>query len=530
MFDTIINGAQIIDGTGAPSFSADLAIRDGKLTLLPGGSEGLETSTVIDAVGLCVCPGFIDAHSHGDILVGTDYSRLCKSSQGITTEVCGQCGSTYFPITPDSDLYGEDLSTYPSLGSIAPELTRNFAGYRRYLESRPKTANIKQLVGHNMLRHSVMGSADRRPTAAELDRMKGLLRECMEEGAMGFSTGLVYPPSGYADEYEVTELCKVLEPFHGIYSTHMRNEGNQVVEAVAEAIRTARNAGVRLDISHHKISGKSNWGKSQQTLALIDEAIADGQEVALDVYPYTASLTDLSICLPLEELQYPLKERMARLRDKYVRADIEARMKVFDGKYTELGGLGSILLPSCPVTSWYNGKTIGEIAEASGKREFDVFFDLLLENRFMIRAIFFSLCEEDLCRIFMHEHAMVGSDGVVTGLDQPTHPRGFGTFPRAIHYFVREKKLLTLEEAIRKMTSFTADWLMLDGKGVIRDGYDADLVLFDPETIAEGNSYLDSLKTAVGIRSVFVDGKIVYQEGALTGACPGRVVLHGDAR
>ncbi len=526
MFDTIIKGAQIIDGTGAPAFSADLAIQDGKLALLSGGSEGLEAAEVVNAAGLCVCPGFIDAHSHGDLVVGTEYGRLCKSSQGITTEVCGQCGSSHFPTSPDPVLYQEELSTTPAIGRIDRELTQSFAGYRSYLESQPKTAHIKQLVGHNMLRRSVIGSVDRKPSAAELDRMKGLLRECMENGAMGFSTGLVYPPSGYADEYEVTELCRVLEPFHGIYTTHMRNEGNSVVEAVAEAIRTARNAGVRLDISHHKVSGRHNWGKSEQTLALIDEAAAAGQEVAFDVYPYTASQTGLSICLPLEELQYPLEERLARLQDRNIRADIEARMKVFDGKYTQLGGLGSILLTYCTQTPENDGKTIAQIAEETGKREFDVLFDLLVENRFSVQAVYFGMCEEDLCRIFLHERAMVGTDGLVYGLQRPTHPRGFGTFPRAIHYFVREKKLLTLEAAIRKMTSFTAQWLGLDGKGVIRDGYDADLVLFDPETIAEGNSYTDSLKTAVGIRSVFVDGKVVYQNGALTGACPGRVILH----
>ncbi len=525
MFDLIIRGGRIIDGTGAPAFSADLGIRDGKITLLSGG--GAEAAESIDASGRYVCPGFIDAHSHGDLDVGRDYARLCKTCQGITTEVAGQCGTSLFPTASGGELYRRHADHLPAIGALGHEVTDSFSRYRAYLEAAPKSAHIKQFVGHGSLRRSVMPDEDRAPTRSEIDRMKGILRECMEDGAAGLTTGLNYAPGGFAGKEEITELCRVLAPFSGLYATHMRNAGDHVEDAVREAIETAGDAGVRLDISHLKTVGWRNRGKSEKILELIDRACASGQEVAFDVYPYDAAMTDLLACVPMEENRYPREERSARLRDPAIRASIREMLErgevMFFSMVRDFSGF---LAVSCARTAEYNGMTIAQIAEARGVDPFDAFFDLLADNDYDVHTVFFCMDEEDVCRILLHERAMVGTDGIVHSATLPTHPRGFCSFPHAIDLLVKRKKLITLEELIRKMTGFTADWLMIRNKGLIRDGYDADLVIFDYDRIAGGFTYAQPIRPNPGIEYVLADGQIVWRDGALTGKTPGRFLPH----
>ncbi|MBQ3077160.1 MAG: amidohydrolase family protein, partial [Clostridia bacterium] len=400
--------------------------------------------------------------------------------------------------------------------------------YRAYMERTPKTAHIKQYVGHGPLRRAVMGTENRAPTRAELDSMKAMLREAMENGAMGMTTGLIYPPGGFSKQDELTELCKVVAEYNGVYATHMREEGDLVVESVREAIETTRDAGCRLDISHHKVCGHKNWGKSKETLALIDEANAAGHQVAFDVYPYTASMTSLSACLPLTEFVYPKEERVARLRDGATRALIRGQMERGEVlKFSQLTGFDKILLIYCSKTPQHNGKTIAALAQELGIDPYDAFFDILADNQYTVSATFFTMCDDDLCNIFCHERAMLGTDGLVYAMNTPTHPRGFCSFPHAIDFFVKQKKLLSLESAIRKMTGFTADWLSVKNKGYIKEGYDADLVIFDYAAVAGGFTYAQPIRPNPGIEYVIVDGRIVWQDGALTGAAPGRFLPHG---
>ena len=528
MFDTIIKGAQVIDGTGAPAFRADVAIKDGRLTVLPGGSEGLAATSVIDAAGKYVCPGFIDAHSHGDLVLGRDYAHLCKTAQGITTELAGQCGNSEFPTPTDPYLYQRHVDDVPKVGELGHNVTDTFAQYRAYMERTPKTAHIKQYVGHGPLRRAVMGTENREPTRAELDSMKAMLREAMENGALGMTTGLIYPPGGFSKQDELTELCKVVAEYNGVYATHMREEGDLVVESVREAIETAGDAGCRLCISHHKVCGHKNWGKSRETLALIDAANAAGQEVAFDVYPYTASMTSLSACLPLTEFVYPREERVARLRDPETRALIRGQMERGEVlKFSQLTGFDKILLVYFHKTPQFCGKTIAQVAEELGVDPYDVFFDILADNNYIGSSCFFTMCDDDLCNIFCHDRAMLGTDGLVYAMNTPTHPRGFCSFPHAIDFFVKQKKLLSLEAAIRKMTGFTADWLHVQNKGYVKDGYDADLVILDYDTVAGGFTYAQPVTLNPGIEQVLVDGVTVFKNGALTGKTPGRVLLHG---
>ena len=525
MLDMLIRGANIIDGTGAPAFRADVGIQNGKITLIRNGAAP-EAKQVIDASGMCVCPGFIDAHSHGDSYVGKPFTNLSKTTQGITTEVAGHCGSSHFPTSDDPEYYRQHGEHRPGTAALGREYNRNFEGFRAYMEKQQKTTNYMQFVGHNSLRLSAMGFANRKPTAKEMDIMKGLLRECMESGCRGLTTGLTYPPGGFADVEEISELLKVIEPFDGMYCSHIRNEADDVVESVQEMLTCAKNAGVASHISHHKISGVENWGRSAETLKLVDDAIASGQKVGLDIYPYTACMTGLSVCLPLTEFQYGLDERIARLKDKATRKAIAEDMRLHYRQYSKLTDFDDIMVVYVSGMPECNAKTIAQIAAMRGADPFDTYFDLLVETRFAVSAVFFAMDEGDMDRIFQHKMTMIGTDGLVYAMEGATHPRGYGTFPRAINYFVREKKLATMEEAIYKMTGLTAQWFKIPGKGVVKDGFDADLLIFDPETIAEGNNFADSTKTAIGISHVIVDGQIVCQNGILTGAYPGKVLLH----
>ena len=510
MYDIYFKNISVIDGTGAPAFTADVAVEQGKLVLSPANRDSAET---IDGTGLTLCPGFIDAHSHGDSVFGTEVGRLCKTSQGITTELTGQCGSSRFPVLNAADATG-----------ITPPCA-TMEEYLRFVNSRALTANCKVMVGHKALRIAAMGYDDREPTAGELEHMKAMLREAMEHGCAGMSSGLIYPPSAYATEDEMVELCKIVAEFDGIYATHMRNEASQILKSVAESISVAERSGCRLDISHHKVCGKENWGLSVQTLRMIHEAIGRGVRVTMDVYPYTASSTGLNVCLPSHFFSHGPKKMYELLRDSEIRKQLKKEMEETDGRYRHCG-FDKILMTTMPMTPAAANKTVAEYAAEVGKDPFEAYFDLVAENGGAAQAIYFSMCEEDLQRIMLDENAVVGTDGVATSLTEPTHPRSFASFPKAIRYFVREKKLLTLEQMIHKMTQLPAQRLLVPNKGVIATGFDADLVLFKADEITDRATYTDSLSLCDGIERVIVGGVTVYKDKQLTGSAPGKFIPH----
>lgn len=514
-YDILIRNARIIDGTGAAAYTGSVAVQEGKIVLpVAEDARGREE---VDASGLTLCPGFIDAHSHGDRILGTEAGRLCKVSQGITTEIAGQCGTTFWPISEDPEKQDLMLQRQGKM----PDGWQNFTSMQNYLAwtaQQPLSCNFMLYMGHSALRIAVMGYDDRRATAEELDHMKALLREAMEHGAVGLSSGLIYAPGCYADEAELTELCKVVAEYDGVYATHMRSEGDRVEESVAESIRIAENAGCRLNISHHKVSGKNNWGKSEKTLQQVREAIERGVSVTVDQYPYTASSTGLNSCLPKAVFSCGPEKLRQKLSDPAFRASIKEQVDA--GRKRGCGGWSGVLVTSAANTPEAAGLTIEEYGQKIGKEPFEACCDILAAGS--ANAIYFTMGEEDLLRIAAFEHTVVGTDGLVRDLKSNSHPRGFGTFPRAFRLFVKEHKLLSPEQMIHKMTGLTAQRFGLKTKGVIANGMDADLVLLDEEALTDVATYKEGQVLSEGIERVFVAGKTVYKDKQLTDETPGR--------
>jgi N-acyl-D-amino-acid deacylase len=530
MLDVLIKNARIIDGSGNPSYHGNVGIKDGKL-VMANGSEA--ATQVIDAAGRCLAPGFIDAHSHGDMILGTEDAHLFKTTQGVTTEVVGQCGLSMAPTVP------ENLAAIQNMLSMGttwfPDDMKNWSTFSRYLEyadKQPLTANVKMYIGHSSLRIAVMGMENRPSTSKELDAMKGILREAMESGAAGFSTGLIYTPSCYAEEKEIIELAKVIEPFNGIYASHMRDEANFIVDAVKETINVGRQSGVRVDISHHKMLGMPNWGKQKETLRLIHEANAEGIQVICDQYPFTRNMTTLNACMPPWYFENGFASMTDKLKDSDFRKKIQAEMEnsatPYDNYYLNAGGWSGVYVYSSSKTPLAEGKFISDYAKEISKDPWTAFFDLCVENNCSTGGVYSSMCDEDVCDIIRDPYCIVGSDGLTRSWKEKGHPRASATFPHAITYFVKEKGILTLEQIIHKMTGLTAKYLLIKNKGLIKEGYDADLVLFDYGRLHDTATYDNSNSITEGIDYVFVGGELVYHDKQFTKRTPGRMLRHNS--
>ena len=528
MLDCLIKNAKIIDGTGAPAYSGCVGIKDGKFVMAKGTEE---SEKVIDAAGRYVVPGFIDAHSHGDFILGCEDAHLFKTNQGVTTELAGQCGSSMAPVNPDNI---EDLQNLLSIGTTwfsndMPNWT-SFEKYLQYAEKQPKTANARFLVGHNTLRIAVMGMENRPATESELETMKGLLREAMESGAAGLSTGLIYTPGCYAEEKEVLELAKVIAPFNGIYASHMRNEAELVTDAVKEVIDVGRKTGARINISHHKIMGKSNWGKQKETLELIHKANDEGIRVICDQYPYPKCMTTINACMPPWHLAGGYGALTEKLKNPEFRAQIKAEMEnpetPYDNFFLNAGGWDGVYVYFATRTPEAEGRYVSEYAKLIGKEPWTAFFDMCVANNCSAGGVYSSMCDEDVCDIIRDPYCVVGSDGITRCWSENGHPRTTATFPHAITYFVKEKGVLTLEQAIHKMTGLTAEYLLVKNKGVIKEGYDADLVILDYDNLHDTATYSNSNSLTEGIDYVIVGGEVVYHDMKLTGKYPGKVIRH----
>lgn len=529
MLDILIKNANIVDGTGKPSYVGDVGIKDGKIVL----GDDSEAKEVIDAAGLMLTPGLIDSHSHSDRFIGIDpniYS-LPKISQGITTEIGGQCGSCTFPVPEDKAENIREFFTEEMTDEHMEDVKkfRNFKTYIEYVDKAKKPGNYAFLQGHGMLRASVMSMANRKPTQEELELMKKRLKESMEQGCLGLSSGLIYVPSLYADREELIELCKVIKPYGGIYATHMRSESDYVIDGVKEAIAIAKEAQVPLFISHHKICGARNWGASEETLRLVHEAIREGMQITMDQYPYLASQTGLVQCMDQAYMADGPDAFAKLLMDKDFREKMKKEMTTvppkFNSSYQNANGFGGVFVQYSPNVTEAVGKTVEEYAKEIGKDPFDAYFDMMIANKCMGGGAFFCMDDKDMDRIYMDENTVVCTDGVVGSLDGPTHPRAYGSLVRALCQFVKEKHLVTFEEAIRKETSLTAARWGLVGKGVIADGMDADLVLMDYDKLEDKADFVNSRELCEGIVKVFVNGKVAYEDKKITDAFPGKAIL-----
>ncbi|MDO4487570.1 MAG: D-aminoacylase [Eubacteriales bacterium] len=531
MFDKLIKNAFVVDGSGEPEYRGDIAIKDGKIIVNPENSDNEACANeVIDATGLVLCPGFIDAHCHEDETLGNYASSLSKVSQGITTVCAGHCGESVFPISTNpknAELFRQNRGGFlaaPDCGY--KEEINGFTSFEKYLEYASKRnvpLNYTMFTGHIPLRIATMGFENRRPTEKELDEMKALLRETLEHGSRGLSIGLIYSPSCYSEKEELIELCRVVAEYQGFLAVHLRNEAGDFENSMQEAIDIARAAGCALNLSHHKACGKENWGKTKKTLQMIKDAKAEGMEIYTDVYPYLATGNYLNICLPKEFFAEGPERAAKKLKDPEVRAQMkEAILSNPEGRYRNCGGFENITICSAPFTPEAMGRTVAAYAASLGKDEFETYFDLCVANGDAAQAAYLAMCDEDLERCLLDENAVICTDSYDISESNTVHPRAFGSFPLCLGKYVREKKLMSLEAMIHRMSGRTAQFLHLGNKGLIRNGYDADLVLFNPDTVNATSDFSNTRSLSEGIEKVFVAGHVVYENKDLTGNYPGR--------
>lgn len=536
-----VANARVVDGTGAPSFQADVIVEDGHILSIGGVEGGVDRT--LDAGGAVLAPGFIDVHSHADFTLPSDPLATAKVLQGITTEVVGNCGLGTSPSNETVERFYDRLAPM-IFGERSGHCFSDLRAQRSALEGRGISVNAVPLVPHGNVRCAVIGLEERAPSAAELDRMRELVAEAMGQGAFGLSTGLVYAPGAYATTEEIIELAKVAGRHGGLYATHMRDEGARLVESVEEAIRIGTEAKLPLQISHHKAGGRFNWGKVKKTLRLVEEARERGLDVTSDVYPYTAGSTVLSaMFVPLWAFEGSQERLLERLKDPAMRARIVADTKERLMKFAQLPGVLDRIFPKRLILPFIvkelskvvvvssakdhpeiEGKSLFEIARERKKDVFEVILDLLVESELAVAAIAHVMSEDDVRTVLSHPTTMVGTDGFPQKEGKP-HPRTYGTHPRVLEHYVRSEKLLSLEQAVHKMTGLVARKFGLTDRGVIRPGARADLVLFDPEQIHDRATYADPKNAPDGIRCVIVNGEVTAEDGKHTGARAGRVLV-----
>lgn len=522
MYDLIIKNVRIIDGTSAPWFRGSVAIENGKIQAV-GALDEEEGREVVDGGDCYLTPGFIDIHSHSDTSLPGCPRAESRILQGITTEIGGDCGLSVAPVSDDPKKQRQ-LKEY--VGDL-DYTWRSVGEYLDMVESRHPSVNFGTAVGHGTIRLAAMGFDARKATPEEMEVMRGLLRQSLKDGAFCLSSGLIYPPGCYADVDELAELCKELVPFGSFYETHMRDEGEHVVDGLKEALEVARRSGAPLQVAHHKVTRKSGWQvHCKTTIAMIERARREGMDVKCDQYPYNASATSMDSNIPLWAFEGGMESLFERLRTPEIREKLKA-----ESNASHVGRWGDIYVSytGSEKNRWAVGKSIAEIAEIRGVDPADACFDLVLEERSRVGEVNYGMCEEDIEYIMQQPYVMIGSDGNAAPLDyegQP-HPRWYGTFPRVIAKYCRERKLFSLETAIFKMTGLPANRLNIADRGLIRKGMWADLVLFDFDEIEDTPTYGDPKQPCKGIKRVYVNGVLTAQDGKHTGASAGKVLRRG---
>ncbi len=526
---TILVGGTVVDGGGGPPFAADVRMEGRFIAAVdPPGRALPAGARVVDCTGLMIAPGFIDAHSHADnapFLPDPDPSKI---GQGVTTEVVGNCGMS---LAPRSERYAEVLSSYTD--RLFPPTSwrgRSFADYWTEADEAGLVTNAAPLVGQGTLRIAVMGLENRPATREERVRMRGLLRAALDAGAFGLSTGLIYPPGVFTDTDELVDLAGELGST--VYASHIRGEGAHVEDSVDEALAIGREARVAVQISHHKATGRLNWGKTARTLARIDDARRAGLRVGVDVYPYTAGSTMLTACLPPWTQAGGHAALLERLQDPAavaaIRHDLETGLPGWDSELAAAGPDGIRI--SATADHQFEGRSLADIAARLGGDAIDALLTVLRQERLRASMILFSMHEDDVRRVLAYPRTMVGSDGLPPGLGGRPHPRQYGTFPRILGCYVREQGLLSWESAIYKMTGLPADTFGLADRGRLAPGLTADVVVFDPKTVADAATYDHPVEPPVGIVQVYLGGDLVVQGTRYVGRRQGRRLRHPNLR
>jgi N-acyl-D-amino-acid deacylase len=528
-FDVIIKGGTIYDGTGEKPRVVDVAIRGDRIAGL-GSFSPDQARTVIDAKGMAVAPGFVNMLSWSTESLIEDGRSQSEIREGVTTEIMGEG----FSMGPLNDRIKERMRSQQ--GDIKYEIKWNtLAEYLRYLEQRGVSCNVASFIGATTIREFVVGLEDKPPTPEQLEQMRQLVRQEMEAGALGIGTSLIYPPAFYAKTEELIELCKVAAKYQGKYISHMRSEGNRLLEGIDELLRICKEAGIPAEIYHIKAAGQPNWGKADAMLAKIEEARKAGLKITADMYAYTAAGTGLDACLPpwTEDGGYPALFK--RLRDPATREKIAAEVRTPSDKWENLylaaGSPEKILLAGFkseklkPLT----GKSLAEVAKMRGKDPVETAMDLISEDESRIDSIYFLMSEENVKKEIAKPWVSFGSDEASQApegnfLKSNCHPRAYGNFARVLGKYVREEKVLSLEQAIRKLSGLAATNLGLDHRGFVQEGMFADVVVFDPATIGDRATFEKPHQYAVGMKHVFVNGTQVLKDGEHTGAKPGKAL------
>lgn len=522
-YDLVISNAQIVDGSGGAATKGSIAIKGGKIAAV-GEVSGTGART-IDAKGLTVSPGFIDMHSHSDMPLVTDGNGQSKIRQGVTTEVIGESDS----VAPRKEKSDRQPWT-------------TFTEYFDVVQKQGISPNLLSYVGLGTVREVVMGDDDRPATAGEISQMQKLIAVMNEsDGVFGVSTGLIYPPNAFA---KVDELAEISKASAGIYASHLRYDGLKLRDGIEEAIAIGDRARLKVHIFHIKVTGQRNFGRMKEAIDIIEAARARGIDVTADQYPYVASSTSLTATIPPWALDGGTAKLIERLKDKKERARIRKEMEntnpTWESRYQSAGTWQNVQLAAIGRTRGgtndavspnrkYEGMRVAEAAKQAGKDPFDFVFDLLIDEKGSVGCVYFIIDEGDLALVMKQPWVSIGSDGSALSIEGPLragvpHPRNFGTFPRVLGRYVREMKVIPLEEAIRKMTSLPASVLGLTDRGQIKEGMWADLVMFDPATVADRATFEDPFQYPVGINTVIVNGTVVLDEGKHTNARPGKIL------
>jgi len=527
-FDVIIKGGAVYDGSGRPPRRADVGLRGDRIAAIGNLSRATAT-TVVDAKGLAVAPGFINMLSHSESSLIVDPRSLSEIKQGVTTQIFGE-GS----MGPLNDQMKQRLNATRGDSRYQIEWT-TLAEYLTYLEKRGIPQNVASFIGAATIREHVIGLEDKQPTPAQLEQMRELVRREMEAGALGITTALIYPPAFFAKTEELIEMCKVAAKYKGKYTTHMRSEGNQLIEAVQETIRISREAGLPAEIYHLKASGTANWPKMDQVFKMIQDARRRGLKITANMYTYTAGGTGLDASMPPWVWDGGREAGYKRLQDpdtrKKIADAIRAPSNDWENLYMLAGSPDRLLLASFRTEQLkpLAGKTLGEVAKMRGKDPVETIMDLVLEDRSRIGTIYFLMSEDNIKKQIRQPWVSFGSDAASVApegnvLRSSAHPRAYGNFARLLGKYVREEKVISLTEAVRRLSSLPATNLGLDHRGFLRPGMFADVVVFNPQTIADRATFENPHQLSVGVEHVFVNGTQVLKGGEHTGAKPGRAL------
>lgn len=507
MGKTLIKKVLVYDGTGTQPFLSDVLIEDDKISQIQRDIH-LNSCEIIEEKEIALAPGFINVHSHSDLEVFKNKSMLHVIRQGITTELVGQDGSSVTPVTDEIVTELTD-NMAPLAGVLDREYWwRSFGEYLNEVKRASPAVRIESLIGHGTIRMCAMGNDNRKPKSSELQIMKELMAKSMEEGAKGLSLGLIYPPGSYADTEELIEICKVVAKYDGIMMVHMRDEQDKILESLDEMIRVAKESKVRVHISHLKALGPANWGKVREALNRIEEINREGLEINFGQYPYDAACTGLKVIVPTWAYEGGEKVFQERLngKDKY-----EKVLSGVNNNIKKRGGADKILIATVRTkeNSWMSGKNLDFIAKKIGLPPGEAALDLLKKEGPSVVAVYFAISPDDVAYIMKSPLQTICTDGII---GNHPHPRTYGSFPRVLGKYVRELNVMSLEEAIRKMTMEPARRLRLWDRGIIREGMSADLVLFDPKTIIDKNSYLEPKVYPEGIKAVWVLGDLKFKD------------------